>query len=69
MAGGIVNPLSAAEIENMKVTLLDTERAIAQLDLAKKAGIDVTSLEAELLSSRDQLKKLIAVYGSLPTDH
>lgn len=57
-----VNPLSETDLAQINDGINQAEQGMRQLELAKRAGIDVTAQEAELTKTLKQLRQLKQVY-------
>lgn len=62
MSTNPASPLTAAHLEQIKNALDVIHVAKTQVDMAKRAGIDVAAQEAQLLDSEAKLLKLKNVY-------
>jgi len=57
-----VSPLTEQDYERIRDAMADIAEAQRQLDLAKRAGIDVSALEAQLTEQAGKLRALRQVY-------
>lgn len=58
------NPLTPQQLEDLKVVSNNIKVAQKHLDLAKKAGLDVTIQQQDLDNAKKQVEGLLAVYGN-----
>jgi len=63
---GVTMPLTKEQLTTIKQELDKADRAVkdanADIALARRAGIDVADMEAELKTVRDQIRRMRAVY-------
>lgn len=57
-----LHPLTNAHLDQIKKSLLVADAALAQADLAERAGIDVSAQKAQLLDSKQKLLQVKNVY-------
>lgn len=59
-----VNPLTAQDIQTLKDLQGKIATAKQHIELAKKAGLDMSDAERLLIEMEDKQKKLLLVYGN-----
>lgn len=57
-----VNPLTGVDLEKINQGLAHAKKALAQIELAKRAGLDVSQQEAQAQAAVQQLQNLKQVY-------
>lgn len=55
-------PLGEADLAKINQSLAHVEEGLKQVDLAERAGINVTQQKAQLLATQEQLTKIKQVY-------
>jgi hypothetical protein len=62
MSNGADGPLSEAHLAQLKAGMEAADEALRQIEMAKRAGIDMGAQEAETRALRDRLAQIRQVY-------
>lgn len=57
------NPLSEEQITNLRNALTQADNTLLEIARAKRAGLDVQVHEDEVKAQKEQIKKILSVYG------
>jgi len=57
-----VNPLTNVDLDKINQGIAHAQKALAQIELAKRAGLDVSTQEQQAQATLEQLKNLKQVY-------
>lgn len=60
------NPLTPEQIEQLRQAKQAIPLLEEQIRLAKQAGLDVSQQEVELRTLKEQVERMLSVYGNMP---